>query len=122
MYTGGNWFLNGAEPSKGERDFHEDKEHRVTLSLEEREDGVYLETDLFSLISSASLAIHSTASLGKAFESEEGFENPDGSEIILDRDYFGNDRGLSTLPGPSAVPLTGSSGRKAGCRRAAWIS
>ena len=107
VYTGGNWFFNGAEPSERERDFVYDKEHRVRLSLKEREDGVYLETDLFSLISSASLGIHSTASLGKAFESEEGFENPDGSEIILNRDYFGNDRGLSTLPGPFSGPFDG---------------
>ena len=38
--------------------------------------------------------------LGKAFEPEQRFENPDGTEIIFDRDYFGDHRGTEALPGP----------------------
>ena len=40
--------------------------------------------------------------LGKAFEPEEYFENPDGSPITFDRDYFGDHRGLTAMPGPFA--------------------
>ena len=40
--------------------------------------------------------------LGYAFEPEQRFENPDGSDLLLDRDYFGAHRGVSTLPGPFA--------------------
>ena len=40
--------------------------------------------------------------LGMAFEPEERFENPDGSDIVFDRDYHGRHRSLSTLPGPFA--------------------
>lgn len=46
--------------------------------------------------------IISTQTLGKAFEPEQKFENPDGTELILDRDYFGEHRGLKTIPGPFA--------------------
>ena len=49
-----------------------------------------------------SVGIITSETLGLAFEPEERFENPDGSDIIFDRDYFGNHRGLSALPGPFA--------------------
>ena len=40
--------------------------------------------------------------LGYAFEPEERFENPDGTDIVFDSDYFGNHRGIRVLPGPFA--------------------
>ena len=46
----------------------------------------------------------STDTLGEAFEPEQRFENPDGSDIIFDRDYFGSHRSLSAIPGPFADP------------------
>lgn len=42
--------------------------------------------------------------LGKAFEPDQRFENPDGSAITFDRDYFGDTRGVEVLPGPFASP------------------
>ena len=44
-----------------------------------------------------------TGTLGKAFEPEEPFENPDGTPITFDRDYFGEHRGTDVLPGPFAT-------------------
>ena len=44
--------------------------------------------------------------LGKAFEPEERFENPDGSDIIFNTDYLGNHRGTQIIPGPFAEPVT----------------
>ena len=40
--------------------------------------------------------------LGMAFEPEQKFENPDGTAIRFDSDYFGNHRGVNVLPGPFA--------------------
>ena len=40
--------------------------------------------------------------LGKAFEPEERFENPDGTAIRFDCDYFGTHRGVDVIPGPFA--------------------
>ena len=40
--------------------------------------------------------------LGKAFEPEQLFENPDGTPIQFDADYFGNHRGVNVIPGPFA--------------------
>ena len=42
--------------------------------------------------------------LGCAFEPEQRFENPDGTDIRLDTDYFSAHRGLKTMPGPFADP------------------
>ena len=35
-----------------------------------------------------------------AFEPEQPFENPDGTPIVFDTDYFGYRRGSSPVPGP----------------------
>lgn len=43
-----------------------------------------------------------TETLGEAFEPEQRFENPDGTDIIFDADYYGNHRGPAVLPGPFA--------------------
>jgi len=41
-----------------------------------------------------------------AFEPEEKYENPDGSPITFDTDYFGKKRAASgVLPGPFAEKL-----------------
>lgn len=40
--------------------------------------------------------------LGKAFEPEQKFENPDGTPIRFDADYFGKQRGINVIPGPFA--------------------
>jgi hypothetical protein len=40
--------------------------------------------------------------LGKAFEPEQRFEAPDGSDIIFDTDYYGNKRTGEIVPGPFA--------------------
>ncbi|MBQ3899913.1 MAG: hypothetical protein II741_08770, partial [Lachnospiraceae bacterium] len=40
--------------------------------------------------------------LGCAFQPEQRFENPDGTAITFDSDYFGNHRGIEAIPGPFA--------------------
>ena len=41
-----------------------------------------------------------TDDMKMAFEPEEKFENPDGTPITFDTDYFGKKRRDSSLPGP----------------------
>jgi hypothetical protein len=40
--------------------------------------------------------------LGKAFEPEQRFEAPDGSDLVFDVDYYGNKRTGDIVPGPFA--------------------
>ena len=57
---------------------------------------------MYDIIQEFRVGLVSTDILGRAFEPEQRFENPDGTDILFDRDYFGNHRGLSALPGPFA--------------------
>jgi hypothetical protein len=102
VWTGGNVFFNGAKPSSKEQDYTEDKEHTVSISVEEHEDGWYLKSDLYEVMCAKTDRIISTDVLGMAFEPEEKFEDPDGTPIILDKDYFGNKRGSDMYAGPFA--------------------
>ncbi len=100
----GNAYFNGALPGLHEKNaFVSDA--CVFFSLEANAQGrPVLKTNLFELLSGASCRIIHSDLLGKAFQPEQRFENPDGSDIRFDSDYFGNHRGLAPLPGPFANP------------------
>ena len=74
----------------------------IVLKLTEEDDEVFLETNLGEALKAGNQAIVSTATLGEAFEPEEKFENPDGSPIVFDEDYFGAHREIRPLAGPFA--------------------
>lgn len=100
VYTGGNVYFNGAKPMSREQDARVDTEHEVTISVELGEDGVKLHTNLYDFLPQGGCRTISTQVLGMAFEPEQLYENPDGSEIIFNEDYFGDHRGVSPVCGP----------------------
>lgn len=102
VWTGGNLFLAGAKPCKREQAYQEAKNADVKLVLREEEGRVFLTTNLGEYLEENSVGVISTKTLGKAFEPEQYFENPDGSEIIFNEDYFGEHRAARTIPGPFA--------------------
>lgn len=61
-----------------------------------------MSTDLYEAVKDFKAALITSDVLGKAFEPEARFENPDGSDIIFNTDYAGNHRGESICPGPFA--------------------
>ena len=61
-----------------------------------------LRTNLYELLGDFKVGVITSDTLGCAFEPEQRFENPDGSDIIFDTDYFGAHRGIGALPGPFA--------------------
>ena len=63
-----------------------------------------LDTNVYEFLKDFRDGIITSDLLGVAFEPEQRFENPDGTEIIFDRDYFGEHRGTDSLPGPFADP------------------
>ena len=101
VWTGGNVFLNGAKPWEKEQDFTEYRDSTISVELEEREDGWYLRTG-FDRLHLEERPLIDTDALGMAFEPEQRFEQPDGSRICLDRDFFGNSRIGNNPPGPFA--------------------
>ena len=72
------------------------------MDIEQRADGFYLKTNVYDVLAKEDAGIISTDTLGMAFEPEERYENPDGSPITFNSDYFGNHRAMTTIPGPFA--------------------
>lgn len=103
VWLSGNAYFNGATVCKHEKNCLIDKDAKVEVKLVE-ENGTYrLETNVFDYLKDFRTGIINSDILGCAFEPEQRFENPDGSEIIFDRDYFGGHRGTSAIPGPFAT-------------------
>ncbi|MBR1848927.1 MAG: right-handed parallel beta-helix repeat-containing protein [Lachnospiraceae bacterium] len=100
VWTGGNVYFNGAKPCDIEEDFVVDTEHKATVELKVVDGKYTVETNVLDFLPKANL-IESDA-LGMAFEPEERFENPDGSDIIFDVDYNGKSRVGHVVAGPFA--------------------
>ncbi len=101
VWVEGNAYFNGANVCKHEK--HKLIESgQVKVELVEQDGSYSLKTNVYSYLKNFRDGIITSDILGCAFEPEQRFENPDGSEIIFDRDYFGNHRGLDTVPGPFA--------------------
>ncbi len=102
VWLSGNAYFNGATVCKHEKNCLIDKDAKVEVKLVEK-DGTYrLETNVYDYLKDFTAGIINSDILGCAFEPEQRFENPDGSEIIFDRDYFGAHRGTAAIPGPFA--------------------
>lgn len=100
VWTGGNVFFNGAKPCDIEENYVEDTEHQVDIKLIESNGEYIIESELFKYLPKCEIINSDT--LGIAFEPEERYENPDGSDIILDTDINGKKRTSSPVAGPLA--------------------
>ena len=77
-----------------------DTEHEVRVDLTFENGKPALSTNLYEYLGDFFAGMVDSDLLGCAFEPEERFENPDGTGIVFDRDYFGEHRGVRILPGP----------------------
>jgi len=102
VWVDGNAYFNGASVSKHEKHGYINADAKVTVSLLEQDGKWTLKTNVYDFLGDFTDAVLTSDALGRAFEPEERFENPDGTDIIFDRDYFGSHRGVDTLPGPFA--------------------
>lgn len=105
VWCQGNVYLNGAQAWAHEQAGLVDSSHPITVEVEERDGRPVLNTNVYQVIDQFRCSMVNTQVLGKAFEPEESYENPDGTPITFDRDYLGNHRGAGVLPGPFASPL-----------------
>ena len=78
----------------------------MKVQLVEKDGKYSIKTNLYTYLKSFTDGIIATESLGKAFEPEQRFENPDGTDIIFNQDYFGAPRGIDTIPGPFASAVS----------------
>jgi len=102
VWVNGNAYFNGAKSWKHEEDKYFGPEEKAYVELVE-EDGKYsIKTNVYDLLKAWITSMVDSDILGQAFEPEQRFENPDGSTIVFNRDYFGNERHLKVMPGPFA--------------------
>ena len=103
VWINGNAYFNGATAWKNETDHFVNTADKVYVNLVEKDGRYTLETNVYEILGDYTTSIIDSDVLGEAFEPEEIFENPDGSTITFDRDYFGNHRSLTAVPGPFAA-------------------
>jgi len=100
VWTGGNIFFNGAKPVSKEINFVEDTENKVVFELSTKDGKVVFTTNAYDFIPAMNEETINSDILGTAFEPEQRFENPDGSAIIFNKDFFGNHRSVNPKVGP----------------------
>ena len=103
VWSEGNVYLGGARAWKKEAHCLKlSEEEPVRVELKEEDGKIFLDTNIYELIKDFKGRMIHTGILGKAFEPEQPFENPDGTSITFDTDYFGSHRGMDVVPGPFA--------------------
>ena len=99
VWAGGNVYFNGAVPMKKETDALK-VDGKATFELTEKDGKYTFKTNVYDLLPKTNAACICTETLGMAFEPEQKFENPDGSQIVFNYDFFDNPRGANPVPGP----------------------
>ncbi len=92
MYCGSNLYFSDAKPYKQETDSAAYQEMKPQVKLEAEADGVYLAFDFGNRLAEVNTVTITTDFLGMAFEPEVLFENPDGTPLCIENDFFGNSR------------------------------
>jgi alpha-N-arabinofuranosidase len=98
----GNVFTKGAQASKFDTEALLKPEFDVGARLTQKDDGWYLEINADTKwASEQKRKLVTTELLGKAKIPDLPFENPDGTPLKLDTDYFGKRRNAGNpFPGP----------------------
>jgi hypothetical protein len=107
MYVDGNVYLDGAKMFADKSNQLELK-YNPNIQIEEIEDEVFLSVNFDKSIFKMKNIIVTSVLLGKAIIPNQGYENPDGSTLIIDSDYHGKNRNMkSPTAGPFEKPSAG---------------
>lgn len=101
-----NAYASPAEPCVHETGAVTSAERVGSYSLNETDTEVRLTLEIGRNLADARGALVTSERLGHAFESEAPFDNPDGTRLALDRDYFG----LPRRDAPRCGPFESSEG------------
>lgn len=102
VWMNGNVYYNGANPSAKDTNMLIEQEFNPEIKLIEEYDAVYLEMAFSAAMGKLQTRLISSEILGKALIPKTRFDNPDGSTLIIDTDYFGKKR---ATPDPTAGPF-----------------
>ena len=92
LQAGGNVYYSGAQPYAKETGPLIVPDLAPNPMIVEKNGNVYLNVNLGQSLSKASTKLVTTELLGKAKIAGVAYENPDGSPLKVDADYFGNKR------------------------------
>jgi alpha-N-arabinofuranosidase len=102
VFMAGNVFLKGAKPSKHESNPLVQPNVDPGIKLVEKSDGMYLEITLDKVWAQQQRQMVTTELLGRAKIPDLPYEQPDGTPLKIDTDYFGKKRSEAN---PSAGPF-----------------
>jgi hypothetical protein len=101
VFISDNIYYNGAKPYIEENKNTVSSEYNPEVKIVEDGDNVFLQIIFDQAYYNHRGELISTDFLGKAKIPNAAFDNPDGTSLKIDRDYFGNLRtGEGTIPGP----------------------
>jgi len=108
MYVDGNVYYKGAKPFSAEKNLISLPEFDPAVKLEEKGDSVFLSITPDKSFKKLKSMLITTRLLGKAIIPDQAYENPDGSPLTIDTDYFGNKRNpKKPSAGPFENPVAG---------------
>ncbi|HEX3021562.1 MAG TPA: right-handed parallel beta-helix repeat-containing protein, partial [Lachnospiraceae bacterium] len=100
VYINSNAYFNGAKAFKFEKDNLVDKDFNPEFSIIEEGNEVYLSCNMPENYESVLGSIQSTSTLARVRIVDAEFENPDGSELLLDTDFFDKEKEMKSTLGP----------------------
>lgn len=93
VYVAGNLYLNGAEPYVREKNAAVFDSAGLSVEVSDRKSGkISVKVADLSQLAAPGCALVTTETLGLSYQAEMAFENPDGTPIAFDRDFFGKPR------------------------------
>ncbi len=99
----GNVYVGGASSCDNEIDGQRIDNGTSKLEYCDSDDGAkwYLSLDIECVDNMKKFPTVTTEQLGKAFETNQWYDNPDGTDLCIDKDYFGKKRPHDgAMPGP----------------------
>ena len=105
-FAAGNVFARGSQPAKFDADAARQADFDAGVKLTQKPDGWYLDDRRRqSVAREAKRQLVTTELLGKAKVPGCAYENPDGTPLRIDTDYFGNRR-TKRIPSPGRLKLS----------------
>ncbi|MBR6627243.1 MAG: right-handed parallel beta-helix repeat-containing protein [Lachnospiraceae bacterium] len=100
----GNAYFGGAVGCSHEPDAKVCPQAAITVELSDRKDKVYVTIQNAELLGGEGSQQLSADTLGTSYHAEMAYENPDGTNIVFDKDFFGKKRPEGNVtPGPFEV-------------------
>ena len=100
VYINGNAYFDDAGVFRAEQDYYCNHACNPHVQIVEENEDVYLEIELPKEMFTIQTQIESTQTLGTVRIVDAIFDDPDGRDIVVDYDYFGNRRSEQPIAGP----------------------